>query len=98
MQVGQRGSTVEKQKIIVTGCLAQRYAEDLAAEMPEVDVVMGFEEYKNLPGGARAARWACPPSRVATASDGGNKRGRVRVGTARPRRSARKQLQEAAHA
>ena len=39
----------KKQKIIVTGCLAQRYAEDLAEEMSEIDVVMGFEEYKNLP-------------------------------------------------
>ena len=44
-----------KKKVIVTGCLAQRYAEDLAAEMPEVDVVMGFEEYKNLPGALGSA-------------------------------------------
>ena len=39
----------QKKKVVVTGCLAQRYAEDLAEELPEVDIVMGFEEYKNLP-------------------------------------------------
>ena len=45
----------KKKKIIVTGCLAQRYADDLADEMPEVDVVMGFENYKDLPEHARRA-------------------------------------------
>lgn len=42
-------------KIIVTGCLAQRYANDLANELPEADVIVGFENYGNLPrtvGGA----------------------------------------------
>ena len=67
-----------KKKIIVTGCLAQRYAEDLAEEMPEVDVVMGFEEYKNLPGvvgdALGVALDAAAPARP----------GRVRVGTASP--------------
>jgi ribosomal protein S12 methylthiotransferase len=36
-------------KIIVTGCLAQRYANDLANELPEADVIIGFENYANLP-------------------------------------------------
>jgi ribosomal protein S12 methylthiotransferase len=36
-------------KIIVTGCLAQRYANDLANELPEADVIVGFENYGNLP-------------------------------------------------
>jgi ribosomal protein S12 methylthiotransferase len=36
-------------KIIVTGCLAQRYANDLANELPEADVIVGFENYANLP-------------------------------------------------
>ena len=68
-----------KKKIIVTGCLAQRYAEDLAAEMPEVDVVMGFEEYKNLPGALGSALG------VSTEPvDSSARRGRVRVGTASP--------------
>ena len=68
-----------KKKIIVTGCLAQRYAEDLAAEMPEVDVVMGFEEYKNLPGALGSALGVSTEPVDATA-----RRGRVRVGGASP--------------
>ncbi|GMH36479.1 hypothetical protein BSKO_04347 [Bryopsis sp. KO-2023] len=36
-------------KVIVTGCLAQRYGGDLAEELPEADMVMGFEKYSNLP-------------------------------------------------
>jgi len=35
--------------IIVTGCLAQRYAKDLAQDMPEVDFVVGFENYTKIP-------------------------------------------------
>ena len=68
-----------KKKVIVTGCLAQRYAEDLAAEMPEVDVVMGFEEYKNLPGALGSALGVSTEPVDASA-----RRGRVRVGTASP--------------
>lgn len=30
-------------KVIVTGCLAQRYGEDLAREIPEVDAFLGIE-------------------------------------------------------
>jgi ribosomal protein S12 methylthiotransferase len=29
-------------KLVVTGCLAERYGDELAAELPEVDVVAGF--------------------------------------------------------
>ncbi|EME28897.1 Ribosomal protein S12 methylthiotransferase RimO [Galdieria sulphuraria] len=34
--------------VIVTGCLAQRYAEELAAQIPQVDAVVGFESYANV--------------------------------------------------
>lgn len=34
--------------VIVTGCLAQRYADMLADELPEVDAVVGFEHYGEL--------------------------------------------------
>lgn len=34
--------------VIVTGCLAQRYADMLAEELPEVDAVVGFEHYDQL--------------------------------------------------
>ena len=35
--------------LFVTGCLAQRYAQELADELPEVDAVIGFEGYADLP-------------------------------------------------
>ena len=35
--------------LFVTGCLAQRYSDDLASELPEVDAVVGFESYADLP-------------------------------------------------
>jgi len=28
-------------KVVVTGCLAQRYSEELAAQLPEADLVIG---------------------------------------------------------
>ena len=69
----------KKKKVIVTGCLAQRYAEELADEMPEVDVVMGFENYKDLPNTLGEQLGV----ETGAAADGA-KRGRVRVGTASP--------------
>src|SRR5690606_39144071 len=31
-------------KLVVTGCLAERYRDELKAEMPEIDVVLGTGE------------------------------------------------------
>ena len=35
-------------KLIVTGCLAQRYAQELAIEMPEVDAFVGTSEFMHI--------------------------------------------------
>lgn len=35
-------------KLIVVGCLAQRYKEDLLAEIPEIDAVISIKEYPHL--------------------------------------------------
>src|SRR5690606_10582902 len=32
----------EGARLVVTGCLAERYGDELAAELPEVDAVVGF--------------------------------------------------------
>lgn len=39
----------KKTKLIVSGCLSQRYGEELYEEMPEVDCFVGVNEYDNLP-------------------------------------------------
>ncbi|KAA8494794.1 Ribosomal protein S12 methylthiotransferase RimO [Porphyridium purpureum] len=45
--VGRKTGSVRG--VLVTGCLAQRYASDLADELPEVDAVVGFENYSQVP-------------------------------------------------
>ncbi|MBO4799487.1 MAG: 30S ribosomal protein S12 methylthiotransferase RimO, partial [Lachnospiraceae bacterium] len=34
--------------LIVTGCLAQRYADEIRKELPEVDAVVGTTAYDNI--------------------------------------------------
>lgn len=43
-------------KLFVTGCLAQRYMDDLYREMPEVDGFMGVADYARLPEMLREAQ------------------------------------------
>lgn len=35
--------------LIVTGCLSQRYPDELMAEVPEVDILLGVNQYDRLP-------------------------------------------------
>ncbi|KAG2500299.1 hypothetical protein HYH03_001877 [Edaphochlamys debaryana] len=37
-----------RRKVVVTGCLAQRYSNQLAADLPEADLVVGFQSYGGL--------------------------------------------------
>jgi ribosomal protein S12 methylthiotransferase len=75
---GLNASGDKKRQIVVTGCLAQRYGESLAADLPEADLVMGFENYGNLPA-ALAGRLGVTTAAAATASSSG----RVQVGWGR---------------
>jgi len=50
-------------RLVVTGCLAERYGDELEAAMPEVDLVAGFGEAILGPGGEIGA-----PSRVPVAA------------------------------
>lgn len=40
----------ESKKLVVTGCLSERYHEDLSKEIPEVDLFTGVNDYDDLPG------------------------------------------------
>ena len=42
----ERGET---KKLIVTGCLSERYHRELAEEMPEVDMFFGVNDYDKIP-------------------------------------------------
>lgn len=35
-------------KVVAVGCLAQRYGKELAAELPEADAVLSFDDYANI--------------------------------------------------
>lgn len=39
----------EKKKLIVTGCLSERYHKELAEEIPEVDMFFGVNDYDEIP-------------------------------------------------
>jgi len=54
--------------LIVSGCLSQRYGEDLYEEIPEVDIFLGVNDYERLPQmvkglakGTRAKAFSCEP-------------------------------------
>ena len=41
--------------LVVTGCLSQRYSGDLMKEMPEIDVLLGVNQYGQLPAAIEKA-------------------------------------------
>ena len=41
--------------LVVTGCLSQRYEKDLLKELPEIDLLMGVNQYASLPGAIEKA-------------------------------------------
>lgn len=42
-------------RLVLTGCLAQRYGKDLAEQVPEADLIVGFERYGELAGALKEA-------------------------------------------
>jgi len=37
-----------KGKVVAVGCLAQRYGKELAAELPEADAILSFDDYSSI--------------------------------------------------
>ncbi len=48
LELAQLKETGNLKILIVTGCLAQRYAEDLKMEIPEIDAIVGTGSYQNI--------------------------------------------------
>lgn len=48
LELSQLKETGRLKALIVTGCLAQRYADELAKEMPEVDAVVGTGQFPRI--------------------------------------------------
>lgn len=48
IELGELKQTGKLKKIVVTGCLAQRYSEQILLELPEVDAVVGLGENASI--------------------------------------------------
>jgi ribosomal protein S12 methylthiotransferase len=48
IETGQLKEVAKLKKLVVAGCLAQRYAEDLLEEMPEIDALIGTGEIDKI--------------------------------------------------
>ena len=49
-EMAQYKQTGRCKLLCVTGCLSQRYGENLAEEIPEADIIVGISQYDLLPG------------------------------------------------
>lgn len=48
LELGQQKR--QGQQLIAAGCLSQRYSEEIARDLPEVDTVVGVDAWRTLPG------------------------------------------------
>ncbi len=48
LEMARHRSEGSAKKLIVTGCLVQRYSQELKAEIPEIDALLGNGEYASL--------------------------------------------------
>ncbi|OLT45061.1 ribosomal protein S12 methylthiotransferase RimO [Serinicoccus sp. CNJ-927] len=48
LEAGDLKETGRTQKVVAVGCMAERYGEQLAAELPEADAVLGFDSYRDM--------------------------------------------------
>ena len=48
IEMAQNKKNGKCKKIIVTGCLAERYKEELQSAMPEIDAIVGLNDAKNI--------------------------------------------------
>jgi ribosomal protein S12 methylthiotransferase len=56
LELGELKKRNPEMRLVASGCLAQRHGEDLAREMPELDVVVGTRDWPSLPSALRDAR------------------------------------------
>ena len=63
LDMAQYKETGRCRLLVVTGCLSQRYPEDLLKEIPEIDLLLGVNQYAELPAAIEKAlagdRQAC---------------------------------------
>lgn len=55
LETAQHKQTGKMKGLVVTGCLVQRYAEEMQKELPEIDAICGTGSYENIVDAANAA-------------------------------------------
>lgn len=48
LEMAQHKKAAKDRRLVVTGCLAQRYADDLAKDIPEIDTILGSADFQAL--------------------------------------------------
>ena len=48
LEVAQAKQDGQVRRLVVTGCMAQAYAEDLQREIPEIDAFVGLDELERI--------------------------------------------------
>lgn len=67
LEMAQYKKTGRCKTLVMTGCLSERYREDLSDALPEVDIFLGVREYEKLPALLGAGAHAvCGSERVLT--------------------------------
>jgi ribosomal protein S12 methylthiotransferase len=56
LELGELKKRNPSMRLVASGCLAQRHGEELAREMPELDVVVGTRDWPSLPAALRESR------------------------------------------
>ena len=78
LETAQYKQTGSMKGLVVTGCLVQRYADEMRSELPEIDVLCGTGSYDNIVDAANAAlkgqQAAYMADMTAAALDGGRSR------------------------
>jgi ribosomal protein S12 methylthiotransferase len=65
LELAEHKKTGRCTRLVVTGCLAERYRDELREQIPEIDVVLGTGEVEGIVGAIEARTG--PPSGAATA-------------------------------
>ncbi len=55
LDIAQYKQTGKMKGLVVTGCLVQRYAEEMKTELPEIDAICGTGSYESIVDAANAA-------------------------------------------
>ena len=76
LQMAELKKAGQVKKILVTGCMAQRYKEDVLAELPEVDGILGTGSYGDIVSAVEEVMADRRPARfgnIHTAEQGGER-------------------------